>query len=67
MTKEEMFELYKDDFVRELVNEYQDGNISSWDEIEESVKEYSIENGFDYDEVDLLLSKELERQHIFER
>lgn len=62
-----MFELYKDDFVRKLINEYQDGNISSWDEIEESVKEYSIENGFDYDEVDLLLSKELERQHIFER
>ena len=67
MDKDRLFELYRDDFVRELVSEYLEGEINSLDEVEEIVREYFIENGYDLDDVQIFLGKEIERQHIFER
>ena len=67
MDKDRLFELYRDDFVRELVSEYIEGEINSLDEVEEIVKEYFIEYGYDLNDVQIFLGKEIERQHIFER
>ena len=67
MDKDRLFELYRDDFVRELVSEYLEGEINSLDEVEEIVREYFIEYGYDLNDVQIFLGKEIERQHIFER
>ena len=67
MDKDRLFELYRDDFVRELISEYIEGEINSLDEVEEIVREYFIEYGYDLDDVQIFLGKEIERQHIFER